>query len=299
MNNFVKYTLILCGAFIYTAGAQARANAQELNYEQLDNATRTAAEPYVSSLAIVPEQSQLVYYYPRETSAEPLNIYIDKQFHTALLPGEFTTVCMKAGSHFLNAAMNDAPLYRQKETGGLNAPFEGGKTYFVRIAKYQELVSESVYRDEAEKELQDMQRNNRIINRASAVESCRYSANSNANLAKLSVLFKFAGSSYAQMESDSKVKLRELINTIKSAGTVNAIRLIGHADGIGKDGKNQRLSEARAETVRRILTNSGIDSAIITVQGDGVDPVAIGCSTQPADTCNKQSRRVDIIINDK
>ena len=299
MNNFAKYTFILCGAFIYLAGAQARVNVQELNYEQLDNATRIAAEPYVSSLAIVPEQSQLVYYYPRDTSAEPLNIYIDKQFHTALLPGEFTTVCMKAGNHFLNAAMNDAPLYRQKETGGLNAPFEGGKTYFVRIAKYQELVSESVYRDEAEKELQDMQRNNRIINRASAVESCRYSANSNAELSKLSVLFKFAGSSYAQMESESKVNLREFINTAKSGNNVTTIRLIGHADGIGKDGKNQRLSEARAETVRKVLINAGIDRSIITVQGNGVDPVAIGCSDQPEDTCNRQSRRVDIVINGK
>lgn len=299
MNNFVKYTFILCGTVISSVGAQARINAQELNYEQLDTATRLAAEPYVSNLAIVPEQSQLVYYYPRNTNTEPLNVYIDKQFHTALLPGEFTTVCIKAGNHFLNASMNDAPLYRQKETGGLNAPFEGGKTYFVRIAKYQELVSESVYRDEAEKDLQDMQRNNRIINRASSVENCRYSANSNTELSKLTVLFKFAGSSYAQMESSSKVKLREFINTVKSTDSVHAIRLVGSADGIGVDGKNQRLSEGRAETVREVLINAGIDSSIITVQGNGVDPVAIGCSAQPEDTCNKQSRRVDIIINDR
>lgn len=299
MNNIVKYTFILCGTVISSMGAQARVDAQALNYDRLDNATRIAAEPYVSNLAIVPEQSQLVYYYPKNISAEPLNIYIDKQFHTALLPGEFTTVCIKAGNHFLNAAMNDAPLYQQKETGGLNAPFQGGKTYFVRIVKYQKLASESVYRDEAEKELQGMQRNSRIINRAAAVESCRYSANSNAELTKLSVLFKFAGSSYAQMESESKVKLRAFINTAKSTNKVNAIRLVGHADSIGKDGKNQRLSEARAETVRNVLINAGIDSSIITVQGDGVDPAAIGCSAQPEDTCNRQSRRVDIVINDK
>ncbi|MET0386329.1 MAG: OmpA family protein [Polyangiales bacterium] len=64
------------------------------------------------------------------------------------------------------------------------------------------------------------------------------------------------------------------------------IEVIGHADAPGSRSLNQRLSELRAETVRDLLTRSGIDAARISAWGVGEDnPSADG-----------RDRRVDILI---
>lgn len=248
---------------------------------------------------VVPEQSQLIYYYPASVNAGPLSVYIDKEFHTALLPGQFTTLCVKEGQHALTAAVNDAPLYTQKTSEGVSAQFKGGKTYFVRSASRDgSVVSESVYRKEAESELQGLKRNTLIINRAAVVENCRYvGGGKDVTLISDRVMFKFAGSSYAQLVPESQHKLKSLIEFAKNSNSVSNITLVGFTDGIGKPESNNRLSEARAESVRRAMIDAGIDGAIISASGSGIAHTSQGCSTRHEDGCNKMSRRVDIAIN--
>lgn len=297
MNHTIRNSVIFFAATLISTGTLAQIHAEEHDYINIHRANTVTSEPYVSPEAVVSEQSQLVYYYPEENHTRPLNIYLDKEFHTALLPGEFTTFCIKAGPHLLNAAINDAPLYQQKAAGGINSPFEGGKTYFIRAAQYQKLVSEPVSRGAAEEELRDLRRNSRIINRASSVESCRYSANRSVDESKTSLFFKFAGSSEAKIENASKNKFKEIISRLKNSRSITSIHLAGSTDDIGMASNNQRLSEARAETVRRMLINAGIDGSLITARGNGVDPLAVECGSLPDESCNQQSRRVDIIIN--
>lgn len=293
VNNVMKSALII-SAMLASTGLQA----QVFQGGENNIAGASVASQYFSLPQVVPEQAQLVYYYPASVNAGPINIYVDKEFHTALLPGEFTALCVNTGQHLLAAAVNDAPLYQQKATAGVHANFNGGKTYFVRSASGNGVVSEAVPRQEAEKELLEMNRNTRIINRASSVQNCRYVGSGNdVTLIKDAVLFQFAGSRYDQMLPESQVKLDRLVEFTKRSNNVGSINLVGYTDGIGKSESNQRLSQARAETVRQALVNAGIDNAIINVQGQGVAQSAGGCSKRQDDGCNKMSRRVDVMIN--
>ncbi|MBK4716560.1 MULTISPECIES: OmpA family protein [Tenebrionibacter/Tenebrionicola group] len=293
VNKYIKSALII-SAMLSSGGLHANVFLEGQSVGVIPQSDTT----YFSTPQVVPEQAQLIYYYPASVNAGPLNIYLDKEFHTALLPGEFTTLCVSAGQHTLAAAVNDAPLYQQKANAGVNAQFNGGKTYFVRSAVSNGIVSEAVTRQQAEQELPVMNRSTRLVNRASGMQTCRYvGSGKDVTLIMDAVRFRFAGSSYDQMLPESQRKLDRLIDFTRRSNNVSSINLVGYTDGIGNSESNRRLSEARAETVRQALIGAGIDASIINVQGLGVAQTAGGCSKRQEDGCNKMSRRVDIMIN--
>ena len=69
-----------------------------------------------------------------------------------------------------------------------------------------------------------------------------------------------------------------LSKVLKQAQTSSTrIAIVGHADEVGTTQYNKRLSEVRANEVRRYLTSNGIDPDRITVEGRGkLDLVAPG-----------------------
>jgi outer membrane protein OmpA-like peptidoglycan-associated protein len=72
------------------------------------------------------------------------------------------------------------------------------------------------------------------------------------------------------------------------------IRLEGHTDATGSAATNDRLSKERAEAVRKILVDSGLDGEFITTAGLGSSkPVASNALPDG----RKQNRRVEVIID--
>jgi len=47
--------------------------------------------------------------------------------------------------------------------------------------------------------------------------------------------------------------------------------ILGYADEVGNSSYNQKLSQKRAEAVKNVLTNAGIDASRLTVKGNGED----------------------------
>lgn len=72
------------------------------------------------------------------------------------------------------------------------------------------------------------------------------------------------------------------------------LELRGHTDGMGSEGYNKQLSEARCRAVAEYLTQSGIDSGRITYMGYGARfPVASNSSPEG----REQNRRVEFILH--
>jgi outer membrane protein OmpA-like peptidoglycan-associated protein len=68
----------------------------------------------------------------------------------------------------------------------------------------------------------------------------------------------------------------------------------GHADAIGTDAYNQRLSEARADSVRGYLVQQGIPAQTITAAGFGESrPVATNGTAEG----RQQNRRVELVVS--
>jgi len=86
----------------------------------------------------------------------------------------------------------------------------------------------------------------------------------------------------------------ELARTIREHPEIERLVIEGHADETGSPEYNQRLSERRAESVRRALIARGVDSARLRVIGHGdrrpIHPNAT------SDREHAENRRVELII---
>jgi outer membrane protein OmpA-like peptidoglycan-associated protein len=105
----------------------------------------------------------------------------------------------------------------------------------------------------------------------------------------LAVQFEFGS---AQLTPDAKAVLNNLGQALRSPDlSANAFLIEGHTDSVGSEESNQRLSEARAATVKSYLISSfGIPPSRLDAVGRG--------ETQPLDKANPEAgvnRRVQIV----
>src|SRR5262245_19502564 len=103
------------------------------------------------------------------------------------------------------------------------------------------------------------------------------------------VLFDFDKS---VVKPEGKSKLDDLSGKVKGVN-LEVVIAIGHADSIGSDAYNQKLSVRRAESVKAYLVSKGIEANRIYTEGKGEkQPVA---SNKTADGRAK-NRRVEIEV---
>lgn len=139
-----------------------------------EQAPNAFGEGYQSVPPVVNELTQVVYYraknYP--LSATPGNVYVDGRYHTSLLPGGFTSFCMRAGQHQLGAFVND-PQYRGKSES-FAADFQGGRTYYLRVDEQQQLNQppQAVKKNQGEPEVKSTRRQIHAYSRATSVVPC-------------------------------------------------------------------------------------------------------------------------------
>jgi outer membrane protein OmpA-like peptidoglycan-associated protein len=104
------------------------------------------------------------------------------------------------------------------------------------------------------------------------------------------VLFDF---DKATLRPGAREKLAKIAGIILAHPGLEA-QAEGHADSIGTDGYNQRLSERRAESVRSFLVQEGIMAEDITATGFGESrPVATNATAEG----RQQNRRVELVVS--
>jgi OOP family OmpA-OmpF porin len=103
------------------------------------------------------------------------------------------------------------------------------------------------------------------------------------------VLFDF---DKAVIKPEGKSKLDDISNKAKGVN-LEVVIAIGHADSVGSDAYNQRLSVRRAESVKAYLVSRGIEANRVYTEGKGEkQPVA---DNKTADGRSK-NRRVEIEV---
>ena len=94
------------------------------------------------------------------------------------------------------------------------------------------------------------------------------------------------------LKTSSYTELDELVEFLKLKEKVT-IEVAGHTDDVGSDDSNMKLSQARADAVRKYLISKGVDASRIVAVGYG--------ETQPVDDNSteegrKKNRRTEVRI---
>ena len=119
------------------------------------------------------------------------------------------------------------------------------------------------------------------------------------------VVFDFDRSGSTDIRAAGREQIDQLLRRVEAGKLrVVSVRLVGHADrlnGTGDRAYNQRLSERRADTVRALLVERGIDARAIGVEAMGDAGQIAPCTGRPESTsgleeCLLPNRRVAIVI---
>ncbi len=93
----------------------------------------------------------------------------------------------------------------------------------------------------------------------------------------------------AVLRPEGKAKLDQLSNDIKGI-KLEVIIAVGHADRIGSDKYNQKLSERRAAAVKDYLVGKGVEATRVYAEGKGEKQPVTG------DTCGKSVKKTKKLI---
>lgn len=265
---------------------------------------------YSGAQSVEPSQVQIIFYRGATPSIEAkwpaAHVYVDRDFHAALLPNAFTRFCVKPGTHIIEAYLDDAPLYRGKRSPSVQVNLKGGRTYFLRVAENTQGAPVAMRMVDAEKELVSAREQVHALSRASAVEPCKFVEHVDTPASQIShvdnakVLFQFGRSDYASLLPQSKTALKTL-SQVLTAGTSSPgkVVLVGHADPIGNDSSSQRIALKRAITVRDVLLRNGLEANRVQVESKAASEPVVTCSNgSKAELigCNQPNRRVQIRV---
>lgn len=300
-NNVLSvavFTAALCAAS-FASAEQFKANSG-----QIFGSTYSPVAPVSDG------QAQVVYYRTSGVGHQKgaAHVYVDREFHTGLLPGGYSTFCVVPGNRTLGAYLNDAPTYKGKNVDLYSANLEGGKTYFLRVQENGNGAPQAVTREDAERELAGSRFQAQALSRASKVQACNYLPKPAVQAAQFKdyalsgdVLFAFGKSGHQDISYQGRTAIRELIAQLhREHAKLERIEVVGHTDPIGSYAANQSLGLKRAQTVRRLLIDGGLSATSINASSAGSsEPVTDECYGSKAEqvACNAPNRRVVVRVD--
>ena len=96
------------------------------------------------------------------------------------------------------------------------------------------------------------------------------------------------------LKPEGKSKLDALVESLKGV-TVDVVIVVGHTDSMGSDAYNQRLSLARANSVKAYLASKGMASQRIRTEGRGESQPVADNATEEG---RAKNRRVEIQVTE-
>jgi len=85
---------------------------------------------------------------------------------------------------------------------------------------------------------------------------------------------------------DARSKLDDLVGKLRSV-TLEVVIAVGHADRLGSDAYNQKLSVRRADSVKAYLVSKGIGASRVYTEGKG--------ESQPVKECKGNNKNKELI----
>lgn len=256
--------------------------------------------PYAAVAAVGQDQAQVVYYRADDVSGDAAaNVYLDREFITALKPGGYTAFCVAPGRHMLGAYLNDAPTYSGKNDELYAATFKGGATYYLKVREQGGNHPLPVTRALAATELEGQRLQVHLLSRASKVEACRHYGYLDAPTVALREFVLPADSLFDSrhgVTSDGSQQIQSLLAGLQRENAqITRVEVEGHTDPIGAVADNQLLGQRWADAVRNALVRNGVAQAMThAISAGSRTLVKHGCygSQDEQRACYAPNRRV-------
>jgi OOP family OmpA-OmpF porin len=103
----------------------------------------------------------------------------------------------------------------------------------------------------------------------------------------------FFDTNKANFRKEAQPELEKYAARVRNVSSVEAVQITGFTDNTGTPDYNQKLSEARASTVKDFLVKNGVDPSKITILGKGQnEPIADNATKEG----RAKNRRVEIMV---
>lgn len=256
----------------------------------------------------VPEgRSSVVFYRQSNAVAGPtVNIYVNGQYSGSLQPNAYRQeiICTQNQKFHADFTRRDAAYQNKAHSGNYYNLPEAAVSFFKVVNDGNgQPVLQNVSPEQAQAEMKGIQRQNHTLSRVVSPEKCAQVLKK-YNL-QASALFKFDRAGYNDMLEKGKQEISAISADIKrNPAHVTGVEVIGHTDPEGKPEYNQKLSAERAQTVKRALSEGGINPNVISAQGRGEHELLVhDCrqrfpkNVKARQECDQPNRRVEIILH--
>jgi OmpA-OmpF porin, OOP family len=103
----------------------------------------------------------------------------------------------------------------------------------------------------------------------------------------------FFDTNKATFRKEAQPELEKISARVRNVSSVEAVQITGYTDSTGAQDYNQKLSEARAATVKDFLVKNGVDPSKITILGKGQDSPIADNATKDG---RAKNRRVEVMV---
>lgn len=272
--------------------------------------TRTNLEPLgaVFALDFVPNasQSRMVIYRGADAAMPgATGIFVEGSYHASLVVGAWSELCFRPGAVNLGARQMQVGTRAKDALDSISAlTLRGGQNHFLKVIQENgRPVLKPVSQAQALREIQGAREQLHTISRVA--ELCQEAATpaliEPPTTLTAQVLFQFDKSDVRAIAPASLQALEGLLAQWAPSGLpLERVHVIGHADPLGDAAHNERLAQARAQTVREYLMRRLPQGVQVTIESRGANEPMVGdCemrNTSRAISCHAPNRRVVVLL---
>ena len=250
-------------------------------------------------------QALAVFYRPAESQKKAINVYVNGDYQASLLDHSFTSIPVCATKQLFTSSVSSATKFGNR-TDGARYTLPVNDIAYIRVnadANGKAVLSK-VSKETAEQEMQGLKYVSNTLSRVVTHKDCEPVIA--AKDLSASALFKFDKSGYNDLLPKAKQEVHEFAAQIKAldANKINRIVISGYTDPQGSAAYNKKLSQRRAESVARLLRETGVNAKIEAIGYGQADLLVPNCAAlhpagQQRIACNQPNRRVEIAVYGK
>lgn len=263
---------------------------------------------FVTPSPVSASQSRVVVYR-RADSRLPgaSSVFVDGRYHASLVAGTWSAFCYRSAPVELGARQMQVGSRHKDLMDTITAlNLEPGQTHYLRVQDANTRpVLQPVPSAQALQELVGTREQKHTISRVA--QDCVAAPAVAPALVRETItlasdtLFAFDRSDAQSMTGAGLQEIDRLMARInENFARVEQLHVIGHADPLGNPARNEKLAQARAQTVRDHLAGKGLTNVNITTEGRGSrEPVVTACprvATAASIACNLPNRRVEVVV---